>query len=1146
MKKRILSILLCLCMAAALMPTPALAWTRQDNIGVNNATYYRNGALKEITAGFDWHTASASSRLVLMTERLRSAGEADTNSSWGDFTDLGFYGRKFSSFDDVCAYDQDKSGGTAGVFGIVSYTDESNVTSGTNTMTMSFDDEMIPLNTNKIYYIYLWTQYYGNNYPDTLICAIQVQDGAVRYTAATDRNSYDESAFGNVKSQTVYDVTVTPAEHMTRDNNSGENTQTGLSAAMTPVIYNANDGYYFPDDYSVDTVNGIMVRRDSQSQITVYGTPSSNAAIALTAPTQITTYTVSFDKNGNSSATDTAPQTVADGEKVTEPAAPTAEGYAFGGWYKEPECTNPWIFDTDPVNETIILYAKWVANSPTSPEDTVFDYAYDVQRSPAFPTKNQQITLSGLYYPILDTGSYGTTNSGSWMLTKAGTYSYMKSIGENTSELDGIITSIVSNYSNSLNREAVVIHELKDGAAHIAYGVVVAYDAANGYAVFLGDTLSGGAGYLLSTEDRSGSVTATAGTIATDFVQNLSISLSQTGTYTFEAATEGYGEQTPKEITVTNTGNDATGDLNVTLSGANATGFTLSKTTINSITDTDSTDTFTVKPNTGLDAGTYTATVTVTGMNIVSRSFDVSFTVSSAATYTVKFNANGGSGTMADMTVNVGAHTALAENTFTRAGYEFIGWNDQPDGSGTNYADKDSAPTANAGEIITLYAKWVHGKVSDDAAHVSGIEAYGLNEVAKEEKTDITLIVQDEAAAEDDTEQAAIKASADAPKKFGFYDIRLEKFTGGTVENASSVIEIKLPYDFTRKTNIKVYRYHDAAAEELMQLDTRAVPPYEDGKCFVNKENGCIYIYSSKFSTYAVAYDTVSTGTGGGTIRYTVKFDTDGGSAVSSKTVTKNSKAAEPAEPTWDGYTFDGWYSDKNFTAVYDFNQPVTKNLTLYAKWIELKTEEPDVEQEMPDTECDGTSADNCCSLAFDDLNVKLWYHSDTDYVIENGLMKGTTSKTFEPNADLTRAMLVTVLYRLEGEPATNKSIPFADIDMGAYYKNAVIWAQQNDIAVGISETEFAPNENITREQIAAIIYRYAQYKEYDVSVGASTNILSYDDFADISEYAVPSVQYAMGSGLLKGRTEAELNPKDNATRVEAAAILHRFIEANK
>lgn len=1148
MKKRILSILLCLCMVTVLMPTTVLAWTESNSIEVNNAIYYSTGALKEITAGFDWHTASANSRLVLMTERLRSAGEDGTNTTWGDFTDLGFYGSQFRSFEEVCDYD--KNGNNAGAFGIISYTDERSVTYGTNTMTMSFDELMIPLNTNKIYYIYLWTQYNGYNYPDTLICAIQVQNGAVKYAAATERNAYDVGAFGNVASHTVYDVTVTPAEHMTKDSNSGNEIQSDLDAAMTPVIYTANDGYYFPEDYSVDTVNGIMVRRDSQSQITVYGTPSSDAAITLTAPKQSTTYTVSFNKNGNSSATDTAPQTVADGEKVTEPAAPTDEGYTFGGWYKEPTCTNPWVFDTDTVDRAITLYAKWVADLPTTLEDTVFDYAYDVQRSPAFPTKNQQITLSGLDYPILDTGSRGTTNSGSWMLTKAGTYSYMKSIGENTSKLDGIITSIVSNYSNSLNREAVVIHELKDDAAHIAYGVVVAYDAANGYAVFLGDTLDDGAGYLLSTGDRSGSVTATAGTIATDFVQNLSISLSQTGTYTFEEATEGYGEQMPKEITVTNTGNDATGDLNVTLSGANATGFTLSKTTINSITGTDSTDTFTIKPNTGLDAGTYTATVTVTGMNIVSRSFDVSFTVSSAATYTVKFNANGGSGTMADMTVNTGSQATLSENAFTRTGYEFIGWNDRSDGSGTNYSDKGAVPTANAGETITLYAKWVNGKVSDDAAHVSGIEANGLNEVAKEEKTDITLVVQTEVETEGDTGQNAIKASADAPRNFGFYDIRLEKSAGGTVENASSVIEIKLPYDFTNKTNIKVYRYHGSTAEELTQLDTRAMSPYEDGKCFVDIENGCIYIYSSKFSTYAIGYKTVSVGTGGGTgggtIRYTVKFDTDGGSAVSSKTVTRNSKVAEPADPTKDGYTFDGWYTDKNLTAAYDFSQPVTKNITLYAKWTEVKIEEPDVEQEVADTECDGTSADNCSSLAYDDLDVKLWYHADIDYVIENGLMKGTTSKTFEPNADLTRAMLVTILYRLEGEPATNKSIPFTDVDMGAYYASAIIWAQQNDIVKGISETEFAPNNNITREQIAAIMHNYAKYKGYDVSVGENTNILSYTDFDSIYEYAISSMQYAVGSGLMKGKTEMTLNPKDLATRAEVAAILHRFIEANK
>ena len=183
----------------------------------------------------------------------------------------------------------------------------------------------------------------------------------------------------------------------------------------------------------------------------------------------------------------------------------------------------------------------------------------------------------------------------------------------------------------------------------------------------------------------------------------------------------------------------------------------------------------------------------------------------------------------------------------------------------------------------------------------------------------------------------------------------------------------------------------------------------------------------------------------------------------------------------------------------------------------------------------------------FDDVHpVNHWATADIDYAYIKGLMMGTSENHFSPDVPLTRAMLVTVLYRLEGEPATNRSIPFADVDMGAYYGNAVSWAKQNGIVNGVTETEFAPNDNITREQIAAIMHRYAQYKGYDVSVGENTNILSYDDFDSISEYAIASMQYACGSGLIKGKSESTLNPLDNATRAEIAAILHRFIEANK
>lgn len=182
----------------------------------------------------------------------------------------------------------------------------------------------------------------------------------------------------------------------------------------------------------------------------------------------------------------------------------------------------------------------------------------------------------------------------------------------------------------------------------------------------------------------------------------------------------------------------------------------------------------------------------------------------------------------------------------------------------------------------------------------------------------------------------------------------------------------------------------------------------------------------------------------------------------------------------------------------------------------------------------------------FTDLSDNAWYSDSAKYVLENGLMKGVTDTTFAPNENLTRAMLVTVLYRAENEPATNRSIPFSDVDMGAYYASAVSWAKQNGIVNGVTENEFAPNIDITREQIATIMHRYAMYKGDDVESGENTNILFYDDSNSISDYAISSMQWATGSGLIKGKTESTLNPLDNATRAEAATILYRFVKVNK
>ncbi len=174
------------------------------------------------------------------------------------------------------------------------------------------------------------------------------------------------------------------------------------------------------------------------------------------------------------------------------------------------------------------------------------------------------------------------------------------------------------------------------------------------------------------------------------------------------------------------------------------------------------------------------------------------------------------------------------------------------------------------------------------------------------------------------------------------------------------------------------------------------------------------------------------------------------------------------------------------------------------------------------------------------------WAKEYVDFVCQNSLMNGTGETQFSPDVNLSRGMLVTVLYRLDGSPDTGANTKFTDVSPGAYYEKAVSWAKESGIVNGVSDTLFAPDANITREQIATIMHRYAKYKGYDVTVGESTNILSYEDFGKISEYAVSAVQYAAGSGMMGGKTPSTINPLDNATRAETAAILMRFVNYNK
>ena len=168
------------------------------------------------------------------------------------------------------------------------------------------------------------------------------------------------------------------------------------------------------------------------------------------------------------------------------------------------------------------------------------------------------------------------------------------------------------------------------------------------------------------------------------------------------------------------------------------------------------------------------------------------------------------------------------------------------------------------------------------------------------------------------------------------------------------------------------------------------------------------------------------------------------------------------------------------------------------------------------------------------------WYYDAVQYVYENGMMNGISETAFGPDVTTSRAMIVTILYRLENEPET-PAAGFTDVAAGTYYADAVAWAAANGIVTGVSETVFAPDNAITREQMAAILYRYAQFKGWDVTAGSGLS--AYADASRISVYAVEAMRWANAEGLITGVTDTALEPQGSATRAQVATILMRFCE---
>ena len=278
-------------------------------------------------------------------------------------------------------------------------------------------------------------------------------------------------------------------------------------------------------------------------------------------------------------------------------------------------------------------------------------------------------------------------------------------------------------------------------------------------------------------------------------------------------------------------------------------------------------------------------------------------------------------------------------------------------------------------------------------------------------------------------------------------------------------------------------------------------------------------------------------GGGGGTTRYTITFNTQGGSEIDSVRVTRNSTVSKPEEPTREGYTFEGWFTDKECTTAFDFDTRVTKNMTLYAKWTEKSTEPTDPDEPAKPVE---PTPEPEWENPFEDVNENDWFYDAVRYANENGLFSGMTANTFAPNEAITRGMLVTVLWRTEKQPAVDYLMTFDDVSEDAYYAEAVRWAASEGIVKGYSETEFAPDKLISREEMAAVINRYADYKGIS---GTAGDLSKFADESLVAGWARDNVEWAVGSGLISGTDENRLNPQGNTTRAETAVILQRLLE---
>ena len=496
---------------------------------------------------------------------------------------------------------------------------------------------------------------------------------------------------------------------------------------------------------------------------------------------------------------------------------------------------------------------------------------------------------------------------------------------------------------------------------------------------------------------------------------------------------------------------------------------------------------------------------------------------------TITFNASGGSGSIDSVTVNAGTIYILPACGFTApADQEFKAW----EIGGTEYKVGDSYSVLVDTEIKAL---WENSVITP---------------------TTYTVTVSNDgngtASASHAKAAAGTEISLTATPQIGYH------FKGWQVESPAGLVITNNKFTMPDgNVDVKAIFEKDAPpapTEFIVTFDGNGGTPsvgsmtttdrkltslpsasrsgsYSFYGWYTEKSGGTKITTDTVFHANATVYAhwTYTGGGGGGynppVTYYTLRFETGGGSDIPSVQGTYNTYIdLTKYVPTWRGHAFIGWYSERSLTnkvsGVY-----LTKDMTVYAGWRV---------DENPGTDVN----------PFTDISEKDWFYGDVMFVYENGLMLGTSKTLFSPHGTAMRGMMATILWRMEGSPVPKGKNSFTDVEAGKWYADAITWTAENGIFAGYGKDKFCPDDPITREQLAAIFYRYADYKGYDLTVKGDLD--KFKDADKITDCAKTAMQWAVGSGLVKGKSGNLLDPQGTATRAEIAAMLHRFIEKYK